>query len=425
MKHSSAHTRLMSIKPWLIWGLAAFFFFAHYIVRVTPGHITEDLQASFMDTTKYDLGILGASFYFPYVLMQMPVGYLVDRFGSRLLLTIAILIAALSCFIFSGATQLKMAILSRVLLGFCSATAFISALKLTTVWFAPTKLALLVGITQALGMIGASVGAHIVPYLNEAIGWKNAFNLYTFVFFGLAFLVFAVVRDAPPQRNLKPSAQTKTIRLDMPIKAILKCKYTWINALYAGLIYAPTDAIGEYWGKEFLYHIHEISPLNASHALSFLFLGWAIGGPLAGFLADRIGRKRVMIISAAFGCILIPCIFYWSHLSATALMALLFIYGLTNTGLIASYTLAGELYGKAHGGFSIAIANMFSVLLGAVFIILLGWLLQWIAHNVNHHSHYTSLDYQLATLIFPICMILALICALFSKETLMVNKNSQ
>jgi MFS family permease len=140
-------TRIKTLTPWFIWGLAAFFFFAHYVVRVTPGQISEELQAFFLDTTKYDIGLLGASFYLPYVIMQMPVGYLVDRFGSRLLLTIAVFICSLSSLMFANANVFSTAIFSRALLGFCSATAFIGALKLITVWFEPKKLALLVGIT--------------------------------------------------------------------------------------------------------------------------------------------------------------------------------------------------------------------------------------------------------------------------------------
>jgi sugar phosphate permease len=116
-----------SLTPWLIWGLAAFFFFSHYVVRVTPGQIVDDLQAAFISTTKYDIGILGAAFYLPYVIMQMPVGYLADKFGPRLLLSVGVLICSLSCFLFASATFFDMTIFSRILLGFCSATGFIGA----------------------------------------------------------------------------------------------------------------------------------------------------------------------------------------------------------------------------------------------------------------------------------------------------------
>lgn len=414
-------SRYAAIAPWLIWGLAAFFFFAHYVVRVTPGQIIDELQAAFINTSKYDIGLLGASFYLPYVIMQMPVGYLVDKFGSRLLLTLAVLVCSLSSFLFASAVHFDMAIVSRILLGFCSATAFIGALKLITLWFEPGKLALLVGVTQALGMLGAATGAGLVPYLNDVIGWRNTFYVYAVVFFLLALLIFLFVRNQPAKNHnasdLHASATYELPKLSL--MHVLLNRYTWINALYAGFIYAPTDVMGELWGREFLIHIHGLAPHTASMSISFLFIGWGIGGPLAGCLADRIGRRPVMILSALIGLVILPTVFYFPHTSSTLILILLFIYGLTNTGLIASYAAAGELHDKKQAGFSMAIANMLSVMLGALLMPLLGWLLEWQAksHMLDGALAFIPQDYERATLILPLCMLLALCFAFLSRET--------
>ncbi len=428
MQHKNPQTSYSSLRPWFIWGLAAFFFFAHYVVRVTPGHISEVLQAAFVQTSKYEFGVLGSAFYLPYVLMQMPVGYLVDRFGSRMLLTVAVLICSASALIFANAEVIGTAMISRVLLGFCSATAFIGALKLITVWFEPKQLALLVGITQALGMIGGATGAHLAPYLNDVIGWQSMFRLYAIIFFTLAILMYCVIRNRPDndqanttyQRDSLPNSATLS-----QLKAVIFNRYTWINALYAGLIYAPTDVLGELWGKEFLQKIHHLNPYTASHAISFLFIGWAIGGPCAGWLADHWGRKPVMILSAIMGATLLPLVFYVPGIPMGLIMLILFLYGISNTGLIASYTMAGELHSKELGGFSMAIANMLSVLLGSLLMPVLGWLLDW--HASSHLGAdgtlvHTILDYQRSTMVLPLCLFLAIFCALFTKETLVKSQ---
>jgi MFS family permease len=167
---------------------------------------------------------------------------------------------------------------------------------------------------------------------------------------------------------------------------------------------------------------------QSSAAISYLFFGWAIGGPIAGWLADHVGRKPVMIFSAVIGCILLPIVFYVPNLPFIVISIIMFTYGLTNTGLIASYTAAGELHDKALGGFSMAIANMFSVLLGAAFMPLLGILLDW--HASMHLTAqgtllHTVQDYQRSTFIIPACLCLALLCALFTKETLPAKKQSE
>jgi MFS family permease len=271
-------------------------------------------------------------------------------------------------------------------------------------------------------MIGAATGARIVPILNETFGWQNAFKLYAVVFFILSILIYSFVRNRPGADPAFSEQALKQRHIQaIPLSAVIFNRYTWINALYAGLIFAPTDVMGELWGKEFIENIHSISSKEASHAISFLFIGWAIGGPLAGSLADHVGRRPVMLWSAIFGFILLPFIFYVPGVSLIGLMAVLFLYGLTNTGLIASYTVAGELHHKEHGGFSIAIANMFSVLLGASLMPLFGKLLDW--HAASHMGAdgilaHTIEDYQRSTYILPVCLFIAIICAFFIKETL-------
>lgn len=410
--------------PWVIWGVAALFFFSHYVVRVTPGIIIDDLKLEFLNITEVHIGLLGASFYLPYILMQMPVGYLVDKFGPRLLLTIAVFLCGISSLLFATASVFSMAIASRVLLGFCSATAFVGALKLTTIWFKPSQLALVVGITQALGMAGASIGNGLVPYLIEWIGWQNAFGLYSAVFFVLSFLIFTIVRNRPkndPQYSSSTDnpSQEKTLSQGS-FKSVLTNRYTWANALFAGLLYAPTDVMGELWGKQFLKNIHQISAHQAELAISLLFIGWAIGGPIAGWLADHFGRRPIMRVSSFLGLCLLPLIFYAPYLPIELLICLTFLYGLTNTGLIASYAVAGELHSKSYAGFSLAIANMFSVLVGAILMPVLGWLITYHADGVVSQGilQYSISDYQKATLILPLCSLIAFLLTFCIKETL-------
>lgn len=420
---NKAEKSISKLTPWIIWGLAAFFFFSHYVVRVTPGIIVDDLKRAFINTTELEIGLLGAAFYLPYVLMQMPVGYLVDRFGPRILLTIAVFLCGVSSILFAQASLFDMALLSRILLGFCSATAFVGALKLITNWFRPSQLALIVGITQALGMMGASIGNGLAPHLVSAIGWRSAFMVYSCVFFVLSIFIFMIVRNKPAKTKQIPNAPSQDnapISLSNLFKTVVCNRYTWFNALFAGLLYAPSDVMGELWGKQFLKNIHLITEHQAEIAVSLLFVGWAIGGPLSGWLADHVGRKPIMKISSLSGLIILPIIFYVPQLSPGILSVLMFLFGITNTGLIASYAIAGEMHAKEVAGFSLAIANMLSVLLGAMLMPLLGWLIMFHADGqlVNGVLQYTTHDYQKATLLLPLCSLLAFVFSFFVKETL-------
>lgn len=89
------------ILPWLICGLAAAFYCYEYLLRITPGLMVEHLQMAFshgggpLDATK--IGHLSAFYYYAYTPMQLPVGLMMDRYGPRYILTIAVLSCAGVC----------------------------------------------------------------------------------------------------------------------------------------------------------------------------------------------------------------------------------------------------------------------------------------------------------------------------------------
>ena len=156
---------------WLIWGLAATFYFSDYMARVAPTVMHRFLQMDF-GINEAGFGILTASFYIPYILMQIPVGLTVDRVSVRYILTLMSLATALGCVVFGLANGLMVASIGRMLIGFSAAFAFISALRLATSWFPPAMLGLLAGLTQALGMLGGAAGQMPVSFLVGAVGWR-------------------------------------------------------------------------------------------------------------------------------------------------------------------------------------------------------------------------------------------------------------
>ena len=80
-------------KPVFYWFLGAAFFFFEYFARVDPSGMLEQIKGVFK-LNHFQLGELSAFFYLPYVVMQIPVGTLVDRHGPRRWLAVAALVSA-------------------------------------------------------------------------------------------------------------------------------------------------------------------------------------------------------------------------------------------------------------------------------------------------------------------------------------------
>lgn len=406
-------------SPWLIWGLGATFFFAEYFARVAPSVIATNLMRDFQ-VSAAALGSLSACFYYAYVGMQVPVGMLVDRFGAHRLLTIMAMLSALSCGLFASAQSLAIADASRFLFGFAASFAFVGSLKLATVWFPPERFGLLAGLTQAIGMLGASVGGP-VSYLVAAVGWRETLWIMSSVFMVLALLIGVLVKDKP-EEAIRPATDHlyPESGLLAGLKLVLSNPQSWWNALYVGMVYAPTAAFGELWGPTFLQRAYNLDIHMATYAIGMIFIGWGVGGPIMGWLSDRIRRRRpIMLGSAFFGAIFMGIVIYIPNLPIPVLFLTLFLYGVSNTGVATSYAVASEINPHRVAGTSMAFANMASVIVGASFQPLIGWLLdlQWNGQMLDGVRYYSPIDFRWALVQLPICLILGFFFAFLVRET--------
>ena len=402
---------------WLVWGLAATFYFSDYLARVAPGVMHRYLQIDF-GINEVGFGILTASFYVPYIFMQIPVGLTVDRLSIRWLLTIMSLVTALGCCVFGLSDGLMIASIGRMLIGFSAAFAFVCSLRLATSWFPPTMLGLLSGLTQALGMLGAAVGEAPVSFLVSNVGWRHSMLIIAFLFIALAGLLYQFIQDKPGQHRHEVRTVNR-ISIIQSLKIILSSRQTWLNALYAGFLFGPTAVIGEAIGPAYLQFGRGFGAHTAAFATGLIFIGWGISGPLSGWLSDRMGRRKpLMIISAAFGVIFTTVFVFIPSLSQKSAYLLFFAFGITNTGVAIAYAVSTELHDRTVVGTSIAFTNMTSIFVGALLQPLVGWLVD-MASGPRAYNVETLLlkDFQAGLKILPLCSLVALILSFTIKET--------
>src|SRR5436190_20631730 len=98
--------------PWLFCGMGMLFYFYNFFLRVSPSVMHEELMSAF-HTGAYQLGNLSAFYYYAYTPMQIPAGILYDRFGTRIVQSIAVLVAVLGLSIFIFANTFWTACLGR------------------------------------------------------------------------------------------------------------------------------------------------------------------------------------------------------------------------------------------------------------------------------------------------------------------------
>lgn len=402
---------------WIVWGLAAAFFFLNYVTRIVPTVMHRYLQND-LGINEAGFGILIASFYISFTLMQIPVGLTVDRINTRTLLAVMSMIAGLGCVIFSMADSFSLGIIGRIIIGFSSAFSFVAAIRLATTWFPPIKLGLIVGLTQALGKLGATVGQGPMSFLVSAVGWRDTMLLIALFFFILAVLLYCFIQDAPGPFHHR-HVQKYRVSIAESLRLVICNRQSWLNALYSGFLFAPTAVLGESIGPAWLQYGHGFTTHSAAFAIGLVFIGWGISGPISGWLSDKMGRRKpIMIISSVCGLLLMTVITYYPTLSNTTICILLLIYGITNTGAVIAYAVSTELFSINVVGTSVAFTSMISIFVGISMQPLVGTFIDLASGARSYHVEQLTLhDFNAGLWILPLCSLIALLLSLTIRET--------
>lgn len=401
---------------WSVWALGSLFFFSEYFIRVSTGVLAPHLINE-MHVSALAVGSLSAFFYYAYISMQIPVGIIVDIFGAKKILVAMTFIFGISCILFSYMTSIEYGYFYRFLMGFSGAFAFVGTLKLITIHFNASMFALLAGTTQALGMLGAIVGEAPMSYAFNVFGWRNSIFYLSFVFIAISILLIFMVKE--DKQEIKNSVVMTDIFKD--IKEVLKNKHIWLNCLYIGFLYAPSATFGEQWGALFSSVDMGVSVTKGAWFVGFMFMGLTLGCPFIGFFSDRIkNRLKVMRFCSIICFICIALIIYHRlfevHFSPIQISIIMFVYGFFNGGIVPSYALSTEIVQNKVAGVSLGITNMASVIIGSLFIPIIGLILDMNKHDItnggiNLHNFY------LAFAPIPICFIICFIVTFFIKET--------
>ena len=407
----------------IIWLLGSLFFLVEYFIRISPSVITQDLMAQFK-VGALALGGISTFYFIAYVIMQIPVGVLVDRYGARWLIILATLLSAVGCVLFSISPSLWTIYLSRFFLGFGAAFAFVGTLKLVSNWFHFRWFAILAGATQALGMLGAAIGDAPMAIVFHKFGWRESMVGIAILLFILAIFMFFLIKDYP--QGGKRLGRKKKIKVWSSLSKVLTNKQTWVNGFYIGLLYGPTASFAGLWGVSFMSVAYNASLTSAAAEVGMVFIGLAIGCPLIGMMSEYFQSRLVfMRLSSILSSIILSIVIYIHFFvpgfnpSETLWYVLLLLYGIVNSGIIPSYALASEVNKKEVTGMAIGFTNMASVLFGAIFIPIVGWILDsaWGGQMHSGAPVYTEANYEIAFLLLPICLVLSFVLTFFIKET--------
>lgn len=417
--YSSNITTRTNWQPWIICFTAALFYCYTYFLRVAPSNMMADLIHHF-NIHAMQFGNLCAFYYYAYTPMQLPVGLIIDSFGARTVLAINCLIAALGLFIFTIADNYAFAATGRLLIGFGTAFAYISVLKLATIWLPPQRFAFVAGSTTALGMISATVSNFYLAKFVHQMGYQHA--LFSGIMVGviLAAILFLVIRNRPTNR-FTPISNVSVSTAFAGLRAILKNRQMWYLGIMGALLYLPASMFLDVWGIPFLEGVYHTTPEQNASLVAMIFGGWIISAPLTGYISDRIHSRILPLAGGAIlGALIIAVVIYEHQLSLGTLHGLLLLFGMCCGVHPLVFALGKEKNPPNMAGSALAVTNFLIMMGGVISQPLVGYLLDVHSHQLHlkgGNAVYSTEDFIYALSILPISLLLSLVFAWLIKDT--------
>ena len=363
------------------------------------------------------LGILSAMYFYPYALIQLPVGLLVDRFGPRKLLSFAALVCAVASWWFAASTNLLGASLSRALIGISVGFAFVGTLSIASHFFPRRYFAMLSGLLMAVGMAGAIAGQVPLRSAVEAYGWRNSFQVLSLMALALSIALYVVV----PRRTVAATrVEQRSSDIFSGLRQVCANTQSW---WCAGAGFGMTSVMLSFaglWAVPWMTMTRALDDRSAASIASMMFLGWALGSPLLGWLSDHLGRRKLPLQAGALLALLtLLGILYWPQVNERGLRLLFFLNGFGAGAMVLCFATCREWNRMANSGAASGLINMCVVGAGAVMQPLIGALLDsgWQGSLAKGVRVYSADNFTVALSALVVTGLLAVFCVSRIKET--------
>lgn len=412
---------------WLIFWILSFGYIMVYFHRLCPAVVAEDMRRD-LSAGGGLLGLLGAAYFYPYALMQLPAGLLSDSWGPRKTISLFFCVAFAGSIILGMAPNVYAAIVGRTIVGVGVAMLFVPTLKVLAEWFRVKEFAMMTGILMAMGGIGSYSAATPLAYMSSWIGWRQSFVLVGIFTLVLGALVWIFVRDRPADKGWPSIAEPsgppqESIPLIQGVKMVLAQPHFWPLSSWFFFTFGFFFSFIGLWGGPFLMQVYSLSKPQAGNILSMAAIGMIVGSPLLSYLSNNLfkGRKPVLILTSALICLITGILYFFSQSLPVFLLYLLCLAIGVFGGAVATigFITNKELFPVSIAGTATGLVNFFPFLGGAVFQVILGTVLD--SQGLTASGGFTLSGFRYCLLLLFGCGSVALVSSFFLKETLQAD----
>jgi MFS family permease len=406
-------------RAWLIWGIAVAAYGVAVFHRGSLGVSGVAAQHRFGATAAV-LSLFSVLQLAVYAALQVPVGAVLDRVGSRRMIATGAAVMAVGQLVMASSHAIALAVLARVLVGAGDAMTFTSVLRLVALWFAPRRVPLMSQLTGLLGQLGQIAAAYPLLALLRSAGWSRAFTTAGVVGLVVAVVVALALRDVPAGTAV---AAAPAGWADMRAQLVDAWRepgtqlglWTHFVTQFSGTVFVLL------WGYPFLVVGEGRSPAEAGALLTLLVAVAMVVGPVLGQLVGRWPYRRsvpVLAIVMSSAAVWSVVLLWPGRAPLPLLVVLVVVLAANGPGSMVGFDFARTENPPARIGSATGIVNVGGFVASLLTILLIGLILDVSSGGSSYSLH----DFRLAFSVQYLFWAVGLVAFLRARRRLRAHK---
>ncbi|OLO39367.1 MFS transporter [Alkalihalophilus pseudofirmus] len=356
---------------WIVFASVLFTYLLMSSQRTAPGLITDQIMFDF-NVTATTIGLLTSIQFFVYTGLQIPMGFLADRYGPNFFLIMGAMLTGIGTIIYSLGTHEYILFIARILIGVGDATIWVNMVLILSHWFNAKEFTRLIGVTAMTGSLGFLLATVPFALWIDFLGWRPAFFSAGLLLCLCGILLYFVLIKKPKQAVFikKERQREKTWVL---LRRISSNRQAWALFLcHFGIVGTYVGFISS-WGVPYGMNVYGMTLQDASQLMMIGLIGALIGAPLAGWISSRLNAIKRPYIVVHLILVLSWSIFLFFHGNppSVLLTALFFTIGLAYGANALTFAAVRQSFPIKESGIVSGFANtggfLSAVLLPSIF----------------------------------------------------------
>lgn len=386
----------------IVWFLVTLFVVYAFCLNTAAAVFSDAIKTS-LHASNIGVSLASGAFILGFACMQIPGGYLLDKFNARYVVSGGILLLALGNIIISFSDSLVVFTLSNFLQGIGASFAFIAAAVLISQWFSAKIFPILFGLTQTLSCILSGI---IHLYFTAALKTHVWNVLYQeLAIFGVVLLILSLLFVRTPVNYHREQG----VSLGKSLKIVFSNKQIILSSLAAATSFGALLAYASFWFMP-VQQFYAVGTLQAAILSGIIFVGIGVGTPLLGWFSNVV-KSRIMVIhlTLVVGAMALLLGLYLPHFNIDTLIIskiIAFFIGFFLSGSMLFYTIVNEISPGNTRGVAISVLNTAVFLFNTLMLFI-----PYLFVTVLSKEFFTYLW------ILPFCIMLSILLLYFIKDS--------